>query len=199
MHPGTRFRHKKLADYLEMIGADYLNLNEFEMGESNQLELQKRGFEIKSDSIASVKNSTEYADRFLKEFGTGRDLNVHFCTASLKDGVQLRNRYRRRANNIKKDWEQVSEDGTLLFMRIQGSIQSIREIKDVLINESGVPPQKIKIKETQGYLYLPAFLAEEVSFVQLIKQFPVKMGIVEILPFHEKECYQEVEYIPIID
>lgn len=38
---------------------------------------------------------------------------VHYCSSSLKDAVQLRNRIMRRAKNVVKNYEIITDDGTL--------------------------------------------------------------------------------------
>jgi len=39
-------------------------------------------------------------------------LNVHYCTAKLKDAVQLTNRIKLRAENIAKPYDLITETGT---------------------------------------------------------------------------------------
>ncbi len=190
----------ELGDYLEMIGADYLNLNEFEMVSTNQRALQELGFTLKTDSIAAVPDSFEYSLKFFDDFGEGSALNIHYCTSSLKDGVQLRNRYIRRAKNIKRDLEELTLDGTLLFLRIKGGIQTIKALERDLIEESGVPQNLIEVLPSQGRLDLPPFLFEDESFIDMLRDYDVKGGLVEIMPFREDEgAYQELEYTPIKD
>ena len=186
-----------LVDHLENIGADYINLNEFEMNDPNQIELQKRGFTLKENTMATVEGSREFAERLIKTIPKDTHLSIHFCSAAFKDSVQIRNRYKRRAENIKKPFEEVSEDGTLLYMQIQGSVQDIKKIYKELLQISKIPKKMLEIIPNEGKLLLPPFLSEEPKFIEQISEFKVKAGIVEILPFREKEYGLQVEYTPI--
>lgn len=187
----------KLADHLDSIGADFLNLNEFEMCVSNQEALLQRGFKLKPNSIAAVDGSRKYAIRFINEFQPQSSLKIHFCSIKMKDQIQLQERYKRRARKIKYPYEEISEEGTLLFLRIQGAVQEIQQIFHDLINLSGVPPELLGLKVNQGILDLPSFLGENNDFIGDLAGKKVKIGIVETLPFHEKELQKIVEYTPI--
>ena len=92
----------RLAGHLENIGADYLNLNEFEMCAPNRKVLLDKQFELDDHGMAAVRGSREYADKFFKAFKPKGVLTIHFCPVALKDGVQLRNRYKFRAETIKR-------------------------------------------------------------------------------------------------
>ena len=189
----------KLADHLDMIGADFLNLNEFEICAPNQKELIKRKFHLKENSIAAVDGSRRYAVRFLEEFRPRGGLTIHFCPAAVKDGVQIRERYLRRANNIRKEYEEISEDGCLLFLQIQGSVQEVKNLYETLLKDSKMPKNLIEFNPSKGTLDLPSFLSTDENFLDLLNDYRVKAGIYEILPFREPECAQIREYTPIMD
>ncbi len=54
--------------------------------------------------------------------------NVHYCTAKLKDKVQLSNRIKLRAKNVKKPYDIVTAEGTIyhgvVFTRDFGKVAS---------------------------------------------------------------------------
>jgi len=189
----------KLADHLDMIGADFLNLNEFEICAPNQKELIKRNFHLKENSIAAVDGSRRYAVRFLEEFRPRGGLTIHFCPAAVKDGVQIRERYIRRANNIRKEYEEISEDGCLLFLQIQGSVQEVKNLYETLLKDSKMPKNLLEFNPSKGTLDLPSFLSTDENFLVLLNDYRVKAGIYEILPLREPECAQIREYTPIMD
>ena len=189
----------KLADYLDMIGADFLNLNEFEICAPNQNELTKRKFHLEKGTIASVKGSKEYALKFINEFKPRGGLTVHFCPAAVKDGVQIRERYLRRANHIKKEYETISDDGCLLFLEIQGSVQEVNALYDYLFYESKMPKNLLDFNPTKGTLDLPEFLSNDENFLDLLNNYHVKAGIYEVLPFREPEFAEIREYTPIMN
>ena len=174
--PGAEYKEYllKLADHLDMIGAEFLNLNEFEMCEPNQAELQERGYCLVSDAIAAVKGSREAADAFINEFKPRGGLSVHFCPAALKDGIQIRNRYIRRANHIKREFEEVSEDGTLVFLRIKGIAAEIKRLITELTKEAGIPKSMYDYDALKGIIDLPAVLGEDESFIELLNDYKIE-------------------------
>ena len=98
---------------LEKIGPliDFVNLNELEFSSTNWKELVDRGYKKKSDVSGAVEESQEIALKLLeKDFGT----SVHYCSSSFKDGVQLRKRIQRRAENVAKPGDIITEEGILI-------------------------------------------------------------------------------------
>jgi uncharacterized protein len=189
----------RYADYLENIGADYLNLNEFEMCAPNQKALVEKKFELDDYGLAAVRGSRKYADKFFEDFKPKGTLSIHYCPVALKDGVQLRNRYRLRAETIKKPFETVSEDGSLIYLEIQGSVKELQTLQRYLIREARMPKKMMESNLANGILDLPAFLGEDRDFLALLADFKVKAGIVEMLPFREKKRQIRVEYTPIMN
>ena len=97
---------KKLGPLL-----DFVNLNELEFSSTNWKKLVERGYKKKSDVSGAVEGSQEFALKFLeKDFGT----SVHYCSSSFKDGVQLRKRIQRRAENAAKPGDMITEEGILI-------------------------------------------------------------------------------------
>jgi pyruvate formate-lyase activating enzyme-like uncharacterized protein len=188
-----------LAHHLADIGADFLNLNEFEICEPNAEELKKRGFLRESQSLAAVEGSKTYAQKLIDELDPSLPIDIHFCTVGVKDGVQMRNRYIRRANNIKRELDEISDDGCLLFLRIEGPPSEIHEIHQILHEESGMPSHLLGLVDDK-ILDVPPGLADDEDFLDLLNQFQVKAGIYETTPFESTEAgYQICEYTPIQD
>ncbi|MFP4050536.1 MAG: radical SAM protein [Thermoplasmata archaeon] len=90
---------------------DFANLNELEFSSTNWKELVQRGYKKKSDISDAVEESQEFAMKHLKE---DFDTSVHYCSSSFKDGVQMRKRIQRRAKNVAKPGEIISEDGLVI-------------------------------------------------------------------------------------
>ena len=67
--------------------------------------------------IAATVGRNRLAYKILRELPERYTIS-HFCSTSLKDGNQLRNRYKRRAESIQYPYEEVTDDGTLLYLRI---------------------------------------------------------------------------------
>ncbi|MDY0292980.1 MAG: radical SAM protein [Candidatus Methanomethylophilaceae archaeon] len=100
-----------LLVYAESVGVRFVNLNELEFSESNWDMMGDMGYGLKDELSSAVEGSEGLALRLIKRH---RRLPVHFCSSSFKDGVQLRRRLIRRANHIARDYDIVTEDGTLL-------------------------------------------------------------------------------------
>ena len=87
---------ESLIFYLEKIGADFVNLNEFEYCVPNSQYLKERGFKLKESSIASVENSRESALYLIQKIAPKTSIKIHFCSIRAKDFYQLKNRYHYR-------------------------------------------------------------------------------------------------------
>ena len=103
---------KKLIDFLSKIKIDFLNLNELEIADNKVNKLLELDYKTKNNLSYAVKGSEELALKLLK-YCKGKIKNIHYCTATLKDKVQLANRIKRRAKNIAKPFDIINKDGTL--------------------------------------------------------------------------------------
>ena len=86
---------EKFIIYLDDIGADFINLNEFEYCFPNSKYLKEKGFRLKEGTLASVENSKEMALKLIKKLVNNVSIKIHFCTIRAKDYYQLKNRYLR--------------------------------------------------------------------------------------------------------
>jgi len=100
-----RFFNKKIR---------FMNLNELEVSDAKANNLSKLGYRTKDNLSYGVKGSEPLAKDLLKQ-AVKLDLsyNVHYCTAKLKDKVQLTKRIKRRAKNAKQHFDIINNDGTL--------------------------------------------------------------------------------------
>ena len=111
--PGFFNQTKQLIDYIH-DKIHFLNINELEISDTNCNELIRRGFVPKDNISYGVKGSEEMALKLVSYVEKKRyDLKVHYCTTTLKDRVQLRNRIKLRAKNCATEFDKVTADGTL--------------------------------------------------------------------------------------
>ncbi len=186
---------KQFILYLDSIGADFINLNEFEYCFPNSQSLQERGYELKENTIASVKNSKENALEIMKEMGPKiNSLNIHFCSIRAKDYYQLKNRYLQRAKNIRKPYETITEEGLLLYGLIEGNDENLKKIYEILIHKSRLSKKLIQFNKTS--IELPYYILIEDSILDLIEKLILQPYILETLPFQRKEYKQITEKIP---
>ncbi len=136
----------------------FVNLNELEFSETNYLALNARGYEPKNDVSSAVRGSEEVAYEIV---GMDWDIVVHYCSSSYKDGVQMRRRLMRRARNIKKEYEELTEDATLILGVIEG--ENLEEIYRVLREEFGVPEELIAINRERNRVEISPYILEEIA------------------------------------
>ncbi len=104
---------KRVADLIAGH-VDFFNLNELERADNEHSKLDEMGFQtVHQYSYAtegSVSAGLEIA-RYVKE--KKYLYSVHICTAKLKENIQLRNRMKREAAQMKRKFDRVDEEGIL--------------------------------------------------------------------------------------
>jgi len=181
--------------FLDKIGADFINLNEFEYSESNCIHLKNRGFELKKGTMASVKNSKEMAYELIKRISSKVTIKIHFCTTITKDYWQLSKRYNRRAKKIRKSYESISPEGLLIYSQIEGPLDYLNEMKEELLKRTNLKPKDLEIDNS--VLKLPVITALNDEIIQLVNSKGLKCYIQEITPFREEKYKQITEKTPI--
>ncbi|VVB85441.1 7-carboxy-7-deazaguanine synthase [uncultured archaeon] len=148
----------------------FLNLNELEFSETNAVELEKRGYVPEDDISMAVLGSRESA-------GSVKGNKMHFCSSVFKDAVQLRERFKRIAKRMARDFDEITDDGTLLYGVIEGDALCV-------LNDAGVPENMFEVKEgsieTTGWIAsdLAEELKEKGCTVYIIERYPMKNGMV---------------------
>lgn len=181
---------KALIRYLEKIGAKFLNLNEFEMTESNSKYLKLFGFTLKENTIAAVKNSEKLGLKIL-DFAKPFNLNVHYCSIGYKDGVQLKKRYLRRASNIVLPHEIVSDEGLLIkgiIFQEKMTLPQLEKLKHQLIHKFGLEDTSLVINLEKARLEISVKYLKKV--VNFLKQRQFSSGIIEELPLDGQKRIQ---------
>ncbi|WP_305064384.1 radical SAM protein [Methanococcoides sp.] len=170
----------ELKDIINELGC-FLNLNELEFSDNNAMELTERGFMLKND----ISNAVEGSETFAREIAQYLP-KMHFCSSRYKDAGQLRERLIRTAKQTARPFDEITEDGTLLYGSIKAS--DIEEVVSFL-NEIGVPENMFEIGERA--IELPGWFTEEnaqelkeCGFIpSVIERYPFKDGlVVEVIP-----------------
>ncbi len=117
--PGEKTNLKKVILFLDEINKKskkvFLNLNELEVADNKFNKLLDMGFKTKNSISYAIKGSKEIALKLIDFTKKNKlNVNIHYCTATLKDKVQLGNRIKRRAKNIKKPYDKITKEGTLI-------------------------------------------------------------------------------------
>jgi len=116
---------KEIIDYFDSK-VKFINLNQFEISDTNADALLKRNYIPVSDESSAIKGSYKTAKKILT-YALKKHLNVHFCTSKLKDAIQMKNRLIRRAKNIATKFDKITDEGLLLRGGIYGDLNKIKE------------------------------------------------------------------------
>src|SRR3989338_159987 len=108
-------------DFLSSTKIKFLNINELEISDTNANSLLDKGFKPKDNTSYGVKGSEELAMKML-EYCKNKNakFNVHYCTTTLKDRVQLAKRIMKRAKSVAQDFDKITKDGMLVRGAIYG-------------------------------------------------------------------------------
>jgi len=186
---------KKLIFYSDKIGVDFVNLNEFEFSLPNSQNLKDRNFKLETGTIASVKNSKECAIKLMNDIVTKISVKIHFCTVIAKDYWQLKERYLRRAKTIKLPYEEITEEGLLLYALLEGKANDIKLFYELLLNELKIPQNRLSYKATN--IKLPVKCVLDRIFMELLTKHNLKGSVIEMTPFREDLYQQITEKTPI--
>jgi hypothetical protein len=169
--PGLKAELTQLIKNVDRMGIQFVNLNELEFSETNWRILKNRGYKPKSEISNAVKDSESTALDILNIDVT---CSMHYCSASFKDSIQLRNRILRRANHVKKKSDIVMDDGMLLKGVIECS--DLEKTYTNLMKNFGIPEELVHIDTAKNRIEIAAWILEEIS------------------SFIEYECYIVIEY-----
>lgn len=158
-----------ILSLLEEVGG-FLNMNELEFSETNSGELKKRGFEAVDDVSSAALGSKEAAESL-------KGNKLHFCSSRFKDAVQLRERFKRIAKKASRDFDEVTDDGTLVYGVIDGACLNI-------FREAEVTEDMYSVKD--GSIETSWWIAEELApelkkagcSVSVIERYPMKDGMI---------------------
>lgn len=176
---------EKVAAFAEEIGI-FLNLNELEFSDNNSGELLKNGFSLESDiSCAAAGSCINAENAFLA------CKRVHFCSSTYKDAVQLRKRFQRIAKNTAREFDEITEDGTLIYGVINGGYQALAE---EILREAEVTNKLYEVKE--GKIEIAWWVLEDLADVlkEELESSGTELFIIERHPFEDGLV---VELIPL--
>ena len=171
----------------------WVYLNELEFSERNADVFIKKGYQTKNDVSAAVSGSQETAINVLNQI-TNEDIDIgfHYCSVSFKDGIQLRNRIKRRAKNIAKNFEFVTDEGTIIKGAIYNSKISLDQIFQFLKNEYNIPQKFIYVDKEKNRVEVGLWILEEIA--DDLKKKGYECFMIEEYPTADR---LEVEKIPL--
>lgn len=110
---------------------DFLNINELEWGETNAVAMRERGYVLADDMHNAVAGAREWAEPLIP------NPKVHFCSSSFKDSVQLRERLKRIARNTARAFDEITDDGTIVYGVLEPAAGEEELCRDYCRNELG--------------------------------------------------------------
>jgi pyruvate formate-lyase activating enzyme-like uncharacterized protein len=163
-------------------------MNELEASETNFEKLKFQGFRLTDLASASIAGSAEVAKEVLNwASGNLSKLSVHFCSASYKDGVQLRNRLERRLEQTIREFEERDENDSLLVLGVIRAVHGskldevqLQKIHQILCHELGVPQDLLNIDTIRMRIEIAPWILDDNSDavkISLEDIGPLEIGI----------------------
>ena len=167
--PGIR-AEPEFLEFLDEGAAEFCNINEFEMSDGNYRRMQAEGFELQEGHMSAVEGSKD--DAILEEMASHE--RVYFCTSVFKDAAQHRNRLKRMARNIRRAFDEVTDDGTIVYGKTVTPASRFEAL--------GVPEEFYTVKsdhvEVAWWLLEEMVESGDVSDGEIVEQYPTVNGTV---------------------
>jgi hypothetical protein len=166
--PGIR-AETEFLEFLDEGAAEFVNVNEFEMSQGNYRRMQERGYELQEGHMSAVDGSKNV---ILEEMA--QHPRVYFCTSVFKDAAQHRNRLQRMAENVRRPFDDVTDDGTLVYGKAWATPDRFEAL--------GVPEEFFQVKSEHVELawWLLEEMVEEGDLEngEIVEQYPTVDGTV---------------------
>jgi pyruvate formate-lyase activating enzyme-like uncharacterized protein len=166
--PGIR-PEPEFLEFLDEGAADFCNVNEFEMSQGNYRRMQEQGFELREGHMSAVESDRE---EILDVMGDHE--KVYFCTSVFKDAAQHRRRLKRMARNIRRPFDDVTDDGTLIYGKTRTDPQRFETL--------GVPEEYYTVKsdhvEVAWWLLEEMVEEGDLDEGEIVEQYPNYDGTV---------------------
>ena len=156
---------------------DFLNINELEWGETNADQLRERGYELTDKLHNAVDGARGWAEELC------RHDKVHWCSSAFKDSVQLRERLKRIAQNTARPFDEITDDGTIVY----GVIEPAECDKQVCLQLCGQQYGPDSYEDCGDHIELAWWLLTEHAGEMngnkyVIERYPDSGMVVEVTP-----------------
>lgn len=168
----------KVAAFADKNGC-FLNLNELEFSDTNASSMKNMGYVLRNDVSNAAMGSEEYGHEIAGSCG-----NIHFCSSSYKDAVQLRKRLIRIAGNTARLFDEIGEEGTIFHGRIEcDDSHETERITEELVDLE-VPADMMETGS--NYIDIAWWILEDISEyiagekrkLYIVERYPFKKGII---------------------
>ena len=166
--PGIR-PETEFLEFLDEGAAEFCNVNEFEMSDGNFRRMQEQGYELREGHMSAVDGDRE---EILDVMGSHE--TVYFCTSVFKDAAQHRRRLKRMARNVRRPFDEITDDGTLVYGKTTVDPERFEEL--------GVPEEYYTVKSEHvevAWWLLEEMIAEgDIERGEIVEQYPTVDGTV---------------------
>ena len=192
--PGMENEIISLIEWSDINGVKWVNINELEFSEHNVDNFNNRKYVVKNEISSSVKGSETTAYKILDKISKlDYKIGVHYCSCSFKDGIQLKNRIIRRAKNIVRNYEIISDEGTIIKGIIcPNNKYTIKDVYRKLVLEYSIKKDRIYINHNKNRIEIDVLILNE--FALDLKNEGISSYLIEEYPTHDKI---EIEKIPL--
>ncbi|TFG32561.1 radical SAM protein [Candidatus Thorarchaeota archaeon] len=186
--PGEVDKLKGIAKRAEGMGIAFLNINELEASETNFARLTSLNMRLTDMGSSSIEGSQSTA-RAVLEWGSEnlKKISLHFCSASYKDGVQLRNRLERRLVQTRRGFEERDDSDPLLIVGIirapygsSLSISQLKKIQSILQDRIGINQEDLNLDLKRMRIELAPWILADIpdTIKKNLREFePLEIGI----------------------
>lgn len=156
---------------------DFLNINELEWGETNAYAMRERGYDLADELHNAIHGAREWAEELVKHD------KVHWCSSGFKDSVQLRERLKRIALNTARPFDEITDDGTIVY----GVLEPEPEEHDAVLRFCHEELDPDSFAESNGTIEMAWWLLEENGDrlhgkKYVIERYPNRGMVVEMTP-----------------
>ncbi len=179
--------------FAKIDNLDFLNLNEFEMSVLNADALMSKGMDYEDNSVA-IRGSKKTALKILQWCEKNKSFPVHYCSASTKNLFQFKNRLKRRAESVSKEYSVKTHDGELIHGAIY--LSETRPLFNYDLKIQSLKKNKAKYRQIIGRLNDLRKL--------IIKEFEIPSNLIEVdkqflrittLPIVTKDFSEEIKHL----
>ncbi|QSG10872.1 Uncharacterized protein HSBGL_0435 [Halapricum desulfuricans] len=166
--PGIR-PETEFLEFIDEGAAEFCNVNEFEMSHGNFRRMQEEGYELREGHMSAVESGRE---EILDVMGDHE--KVYFCTSVFKDAAQHRRRLKRMARNVRRPFDEITDDGTLVYGKAT--------VDPGRFEELGVPEEYYTVKSEHvevAWWLLEEMVGEgDIERGEIVEQYPTVDGTV---------------------
>lgn len=165
---------------LEGVGAlqsvigeiDFLNINELEWGETNADGMRSRGYTPLDRVQNAIRGSKDWASEIC------RNRKVNWCPSRYKDSVQLRKRLLRIAYRTRRGFEDITEDGTVVY----GVLEPTESDRAFLAGRPDITFEAVEGRLETGWKELRKYAGLLSGKKYIVERYPSGGMIVEVMP-----------------